>query len=184
MTVFDNCRLLICPTAEEIILKSYKAKIGEYIFPYMNVSYLSNTSDIYWCIQGIRLATVLVTVLACEYETFWSRRVCVCTCVYWSHRVYFPQQMSRVEQHSKLASMLTDRSTCTENMRDMQTHTHTHIQTLSVHLKQLNKIKQVQFRGECAYAGVIESNLILAAHIFHEVYAKPPSERKITNAIS
>jgi len=38
-------------------------------------------SDIYWCIQSIRLATVLATVLAREYETFWSCHVCVCVCV-------------------------------------------------------------------------------------------------------
>ncbi len=37
MTVFDNCGLLICPTAEEIILKACTAQIDEYIFPYMNL---------------------------------------------------------------------------------------------------------------------------------------------------
>jgi len=32
MTEFDNFGLLICPTAEEIILKACKAKIGEIYF--------------------------------------------------------------------------------------------------------------------------------------------------------
>jgi len=95
-------------------------------------------SDIYWCIQSIRLATVLATVLAREYETFWSCHVCVCVCVWWYHGVYFPQQMSRVEQHNKLASMLTDRSTWRyERHTCKHTLKHTQIQTLSFNLRQL-----------------------------------------------